>query len=166
MVNVRDHPWDRSSLQTPDSPDTTRWRDAMRCGLTFSVEIFRPKATVTLASAEMNLRTSVSFQGYVLYTSEFFNTFFFLSATRCNKKNIYILYIMLYERKDFEKKWTLKNIFLPIIGLSIPFVSGERYFLHRHRSKRYLGDHTVYLIERTFFTGQEKCSNWPPTLFL
>lgn len=74
-------------------PDTMRWRDATRCGsvcVTFSVEIFRRKAIVTLALAEINFRMSVSFQGCVLCTFEFSNIFFFF---------LYILYTLCYTKE-------------------------------------------------------------------
>ena len=59
----------------------------------------------------------------------------FSPVTRCNKKNT-----QLYAKKEKSVALkTPKKIFLPIIGLLIQFVSGEKYFLHRHKSKRYLG---------------------------
>ena len=73
MVNVHDHPWD--SLQTPD---TMTRHDAVRSD--FSMEIFRSKSsTVPLALAEINFRSSVSFQGHAerVCTCLNFSLFFF-----------------------------------------------------------------------------------------
>ena len=51
----------------------------------------------------------------------------------------------MYEKmilKTLKKSDLGEKIFLAVIGLSILFVSGEKYFLHRHNLKRYLDGFT------------------------
>ena len=65
------------------------------------------------------------------------------------KKFVWKKYIIVW-KKQHQWPWKLvleknnlggKNIRTSYIGLSTPFVLGEKYFLRRHDSKRYLASH-------------------------
>ena len=86
----------------------------------------------------LKFSTSMSFQDFVLYLSELVS---FLLATRCNKKEKKKIHNFVKTKTSMivntPKKMILeKNILISYIGLSIPFMIGEKYCLHRHTIRK------------------------------